>query len=355
MALVASVLALVGGLVVARRAAREPRAPAPAPAQAGDVDARAGGDAPGARVREANPPDATSPTASPSSTGSRLLAWGLGPGRVGRPGEREGHGESALRVAADARGTTFVLDAANGRVVQLLADGGVGADVRLPPGDALDVAAVGDGRLALLARGERGDGRIVLTSPDGRAGPAIELPGDVAAKARSVVVAGRDVYVESRSGEHRKVGDVSGRAEPAPALAPGAPTRDGEAFVTAILPSPDAGVVHVFVVDGKTRLQRWSRLVRPRVAVEGIVLAETDAAGVVYLVVTGAPPGGAEDARAAVLLCFDAARGDALGSVDLPVVLGAEAITDAHALDEGGVTLAIAARAGLRVERHACP
>ena len=189
---------------------------------------------------------------------------------------------------------------------------------------------------------------------DGRRARA-RAAAEVAAKARSVAVVGRDVYVESRTGEHRKVGDVDGRAEASPVLAPGAPTRDGKGYVTAILPSPESTDVHVFVVDRATGQQRWSRLVRPSVAVEGIVLADTDAAGVVHLVVTGAPRGTRGDERAALLVCLEASRGDMIGSVALPVELGAEAIVDGHVLDGGGVALGVTSRAGVRVERHACP
>jgi hypothetical protein len=302
--------------------------------------------------------DAPAPIDAGASSSARvatLLAWGSGPGRIGRPHEREGHGETPLRLAVDAHGTAHLLDGENGRVVRVLADGGVASDVRLPVPDPLAVAVADDGRLAFLSRAAAGTGRVTLTAPGGPAAVTLPLPDDVAAKARSVVVSGKDVYVESRSGELRRVGDVSGAADPSAPLAPGTPTRDGKAFVTARLASPEATEVHVFVIERATGLQRWSRLVRPSVAVEGIVLAETDASGVVYLVVTGRPPGGAVDDRAALLLCLEASRGDVAGSVELPVEIGPEAIVDARALDAGGVVLGVTSRAGLRVERHGCP
>lgn len=283
---------------------------------------------------------------------STLLGWGRGPGRIGRSHAEEGHGETTLRLAVDARGTAYLLDAENGRVVRLLADGGVADDVRLPVKDPLDVAVTKDGNLALLSRSGR-EGRVTLTGADGRPRGALDVPPDVAGRARSVVVSGDDVYVESRSGEHHRVGDVSGNVAPSPTLVPGLPTRDGKAFVTAILPSPQATDVHVFVLERATRAQRWSRLVRPSVAVEGIVLVDTDMAGEVYLIVTGRPRDG-EGPPVAELLCLEAERGDVVGSVALPVNLGPEVIADAKVLDGGGVVFTVASSAGLRVERHDC-
>lgn len=297
-------------------------------------------------------PVADARDAALSGTPNARFGWGSGPGNIGKPGAGEGHGETPFRLGVGADGTAYLLDGENGRVVRVLADGGAASDVRLPVKDPLDVAVTKDGDLALLSRTERG-GRVTVAGPDGRPRAALDVPEDVAGKARSVVVVGKDVYVESRSGEHRRVGDVSGVVDPSPAIAPGSPTRDGRAFVTAILPSPESTEVHVFVIDRATKLQRWSRLVRPALAVEGIVLADTDASGEVYLLVTGPPRNGGQDVRAE-LLCLGAEHGEVVGSVMLAVDVGAEAITDAKALDAGGIVFTVASRSGLRVERQDC-
>lgn len=293
---------------------------------------------------------------APAEHAPTSLAWGSGPGQIGRPPAKEGHGETPLRLDVDAEGTAYLLDGENGRIVRLFPDGGAAGDIRLPVRDPLDLAVAKDGSLALLEGGEDREGGVTLTSPDGRARGQLPLPDEVARTARSVVVRGDDVYVESRSGEHRRVGDTSGEPDPNLPLSPGSPTRDGRAFVTAILPSPDATDVHVFVVERATGLQRWSRLVRPALDVEGIVLADTDAKGDVYLIVTGRPrDGSADDALEAQLMCLEAERGDVVGNLPLPVSLGPESIADAKALDDGGVVFTVTSSSGLRVERHDCP
>lgn len=343
-------MACVGAAVVVTR--REQRSDAPSSSRtSGSVEGTPGAAEARPRAEDRVPVAEAEPTAAPERT-STLLEWGRGPKRIGKAHGDEGHGETSLRLAVDAQGSAYLLDGANDRVVRLLADGGA-SDVRLPVKDPLDVAVTKEGGLALLSREGR-DGRVTLTDANGRPVGTLALPEDVAGRARSVVVSGNDVYVESRSGEHRRVGDVSGVVDPTPTLVPGAPTRDGKAFVTAILPSPSATEVHVFVLERATRTQRWSRLVRPSVAVEGIVLADTDLAGDVYLIVTGKPRGGNEDRERAELLCLESERGDVVGSVALPVELGPEAIADAKVVDGGGVVFTVATRAGLRVERSDC-
>jgi hypothetical protein len=350
-------LAVVGALVLAYalvRVARDDRPasdPAGAPSSAPSTSA-ASDEAPAASAGSPLAVDAS--RAAAASPALATFTWGSGRGRIGRPDDgEEAHGETPLRLAVDAHGTAHLLDGENGRLLRVLPDGGLGDDVKLPVKDPVDVAVAKDGSLVLLARqGEEG-AKVTLAGPDGRARGTLVLPEDVAKDARSVVVSGKDVYVESHRGELTRVGDTSGAVDPSPALAPGHPTRDGKAFVSAILPSPDAHEVHVFVTDGASQRQRWSRLVRPTLAVEGISLADTDQAGVVYLVVTGAPPGGGDD-RMAQLLCLEPTRGDLLGSVDLSLDVGPEAIEDAKALDAGGVVLTVSSRAGLRVERHDC-
>lgn len=365
----ALLLALAAGgavaAVVALRAARTSDAPAPETSGAGEAGAResvavasASAFEPGARA------GGEDGAGGDGARGPTLLSWGKGPGHIGRPSAEEGHGETPLRLAVSADGTAYLLDPENGRIVRVLPDGGAGEDVRLPVREPLDLAVGKDGSLALLSGKDGKDGKVTLAGPDGRARAELALPEDMARAARSVAVRGSDVYVETRNGEHRRVGNVSGGVDPGMPLAPGAPTRDGRAFVTAILPSPDSPDVHVFVIDGATRAQRWSRLVRPAVAVEGIQLADTDASGDVYLIVTGEPRGGggggaegagAEGALAAQLLCLDGERGDVVGAMALPVKLGPENIVDAKALERGGVVFTVASKAGLRVERHDCP
>lgn len=351
---VVAALVLAG---VAVRASRDER-PTGSPADPSDPAGSAAQGAASAETPAASAGATLAIDASRAAAAEPPLArfgWGSGKGRIGMPHDgEEGHGETPLRLAVDGQGTAHLLDGENGRIVRVLPDGGLGDDVKLPVRDPVDVAVAKDGSLVLLSRQGEDAAKLTLAGPDGRTRGSLLLPEDVAKDARSVVVSGKDVYVESHSGELTRVGDTSGAVDPNPTIAPGHPTRDGKAFVTAILPSPDSHEVHVFVMDAATQRQRWSRLVRPTVAVEGISLADTDQAGVVYLVVTGTPAGGGEDDRVAQLLCLEPTRGDLLGSVDLSLDVGPEAIEDGKALDSGGVVFTVSSRAGMRVERHDC-
>src|SRR5690606_7082078 len=110
---------------------------------------------------------------------------------------------------ADADGALALLDRGNGRVVRLRADGQLDHDVRLSMKEPRDVALMKDGSLAVLdARG----GAVTLVTPEGKTRHALPLPPGAADHARSVVVSGRDVYVESSRGELTRIGDVLGNA-----------------------------------------------------------------------------------------------------------------------------------------------
>jgi hypothetical protein len=283
------------------------------------------------------------------------LGWGRGAGRIGAPDEEEGEGETPLRLATDAEGNVVLLDGENDRLVRLGPDGSPRSDVALPVKHPKDVAMAKDGTFLLLdSDPDAARGDVVLVGPDGKTRGKLPIPAELAKTARSVVVSGKDVYVESYRGELTRVGDASGAVDKAPKEAPGQPTRDGRGYLSARLVDEEPGAVHVYMVERDSLEQRFSRQVRPRVLVEGIFLIDTNAAGVIYLGVTGSAGGAAPGTYAAQLLCLEPEHGEVVGSVDLPVTVGPEAILDAKALDSGGVVYSVFTREGIRVERRDC-
>lgn len=325
---------------------------------AASVSAARGGDADSATSEApgAVPPSTAPLDPSPEKRGGpRVLAtlgWGRGPGQIGLPAEEEGHGETRLRLAAGGGGVVL-LDAENQRLVRLGADGKPGSDVRLPMKEPRDVAITKDGTILLLDA-DKDRASVSLLGADGAGRGKLPVSPEIAATSRGVMVSGNDVYVESMRGELRRIGDLTGKPDPNAATAPGQPTRDGRGYVTALLPSPDAGFVHVYVVERGSLAQRFSRELRPRLSVEGIFLVDTNASGVIYIGVTGSIPGSGPAAVGAELLCLEPERGEVLGAVDLPVRIGPEAILDAKALDAGGVVYSVFTKLGLRIERHDC-
>jgi hypothetical protein len=295
-------------------------------------------------------PPASMGTTSPGRT-LRTLSWGSKEGQIGLPEEDEAHGETPLRLAAGAGGLAL-LDNENQRVVRLGEDGQPRGGVRLPVSHARDVAVTKDGSLLLLD----GDGsQAVLVTPSGAPRGKLPIPSGLAEKSRSLLVSGNDVYVESYKGVLTRIGDVSGNADPNPADAPGLPTREGRGFVTARIANPESGAVHVYAIDRGSLAQRFSREISPRIFVEGIFLVDTNAAGTIYIGVTGAVPGAPAESTSAQLICLEPEHGEILGTVDLPVRVGPEAILDAKALDAGGVVYSVFTKQGVRVERHDCP
>jgi hypothetical protein len=294
----------------------------------------------------------SSPTTATNGHVVRKLGWGSHAGQIGLPAADEAHGETPFRLAAGADGLAL-LDNENQRVVRLGHDGQPRSDVRMPIKHARDVAVAKDGSLLLLDAD--GAQSVMLVTPAGAPRGKLPIPNGLAEKSRSLFVAGDDVYVESYKGVLTRVGDVSGNADPNPAEAPGQPTREGRGFVTARIANPESGKVHVYVVERGSLAQRFSREIGSRLFVEGIFLVDTNAAGTIYIGVTGGAPGSTRDAASAQLICLEPEHGEVLGAVDLPVRVGPEAILDAKALDAGGVVYSVFTKEGIVVERQDCP
>lgn len=311
---------------------------------------------PAAAERSASVPSASAPRIATSAAAGNVLAtlgWGSGPGRIGRPEEEEGHGETPLRLTTDSAGNVLLLDPVNDRLVRLGPDGKPLPDVRLPIKEPRDVGVAKDGTVLLLDADAQRGGSVVLLGPDGQQ-KSLPLPPGSARSARALVTSGNDVYLEAYNGELTRLGTAQGVADPNPTMAPGRPTRDGRGYLSALIADPESGRVHVYVVENPSQQQRFSRLLHTTMFVEGIFLVDTSLAGTIYLGITGNVPGGAPDVTSAQLLCLEPEKGEILGGVDLPVNVGEEAILDAKALDGGGVVFSVHSRQGMRIERHDC-
>lgn len=303
-------------------------------------------------------PNAAAVPARDAGAGQRAaaiatLGWGNGAGNIGKPEEDEGHGETPLRLATDGAGRILLLDGVNRRVVRLGSDGKSVTDLEIPIDDPRDLAVTKDGTVLLLDS-DPGRANVSVLGPNGKVQTTLPLPKETASSSRALVVSGNDVFVEAYNGELTRVGSTRGVADPKPALVPGWPMRDGTGYLNALIPDPDSGRVHVYVVERATEEQRWSKLLAPALAVEGIFLADTSAAGTIYLGITGDVRGARRDQTSAMLLCLEPLHGEVIGAIDLPVNIGPEAILDAKALESGGVVLSIHTKAGVRVERHDC-
>lgn len=303
---------------------------------------------------EKPPPSASTPvpiqTAAPapaSSPGARVTSvesvTTLGWDRVGLPDEGEAHGETPFRIAAEPSGVVL-LDDENHRLLRIGHDGRARAEIRLSA-HARDVAVAKDGTIFVLT-----DTGITAVGTDGRPRASLPLDPALAERSRSVLVSGDDVFVESTRGQISRIGDVRGSAAPSPVEVPGLPMRDGRGWLTARIPNARTGTLHVYVVERGSEAQRFSREIRPGLFVEGIPIVDSDANGVIHVVVTGTR----DDGDAAMLLCIEPQRGDVIGTVDLPV-RGPDVILDGKALADGGVVYSVFTREGIRVERASCP
>ena len=272
----------------------------------------------------------------------RSLGWGNGPGQIGLARDDEAHGETSLRLAAAADGIAM-LDDENHRIVRMAPDGSFRADIRLGArAKARDVAIAKDGSFYVL-EGEDENSRVGIFASDGASRGNVALPPEVAKTSRSVLVSGSDVFVESTRGEVTRLGDVS--------PVPGLPMRDGHGWLTARITSARKGTLHVYVVEKGSDAQRFSREIRPRLFVESIPLIDSDANGIIYVVVSGPR----DAVTVSTLLCIEPEHGEVVGSVDLPVRFGSEVILDGKALDAGGIVYSVFTKDGIRLEQQGCP
>ena len=319
-------------------------------AVAADAPTPTSGAAPAARPQPRLEHVASAPASLTPDNGHVLteLTWGSGPSQFGRPTEEEGQ-DTGVNMTVDSKGDIVLLDRVNGRILRVAADGKFAGAMPLPNGGAVDVAVAKDGTLAVLG-GEQPQ-RVTLLGVDGNVLGSLRAESENG-PFRGVTVAGRDVFAESHSGELVRLGDIQGADDGRHTLPEGRPMRDGHGFLSAVISDAEAGTLHVYVLEGEPLHQRFSRQAQLNLTVEGLFLVDTDAAGVIYIGLTGMAPS-TRTPRLARLVCFEPQRGNVVGTVDLPIK-PEETIVDAAVPDSGGMSYAVWTRNGLRLVHAEC-
>jgi streptogramin lyase len=294
-------------------------------------------------------PTATSPVVVSGSTSGpnkalpppQEIPWGTGSGALGRTSPAEGNPEAPMSVAVGPDGTRWVLDQVNDRIVRYGKDGKVIDTLPLTVKGAQDIVATKDGGAAVLDR--LADKRVALYGPDGKPRGALTLEGKGLAEggaATGVFVDGEGVYVEREHEQLVKVGDTKGNADPDRKEIPGRPTRDGGGYVRAWLGEIPGQRAFVTFTDKQPEAHRFTRQIHTALVSSGIVLLDTDRAGVVYLGVIGgkASPNGELGEPTITLYCLEPAHGAPIGQTTAPANTGPEeTFRDLAVQDEGGV------------------
>lgn len=282
--------------------------------------------------------------------------WGSGPDQLGRDRPSEANPEAPMSFTVDGAGNVLVLDQVNGRLVRFGRDGGVVGTVRLPLRAPQDIAVARDGTLVVLDR--LGDAAVAIVEPDGRVRATLPLVGNglsEGAQATAVIVDGENIYVEREHGPLVRVGDTHGHVDEQRSEVPGRPTRDGRSYISAALIEAPAGRFYVNAVDRTTGEHRFTREIRVDLSLWGIVLLDTDRAGMIYVAVLGERPGSAPSVPAVRLLCLDPMDGRPIGQANLPANTDPdETFREMTVLDEGGVVYALRNEEGVNFQRFDC-
>ena len=142
---------------------------------------------------------------------------------------------------------------------------------------------------------------------------------------------------------------------------PGRPTRDGRSYVSAtVVDHGPTGRVTLSAWDRPGRTHRYTRVLTLGSAVRGLVLLDSDRAGVIYLGALGnfgavSDPASGERALAVKLLCVEPVTGRVTGQNTLPASEGPEeSFREFSVLDDGGVLYLRRTGEGAAVEAWSC-
>jgi hypothetical protein len=353
-------LALVLGVVLVSR--RGGSSPTDTQAESGDTSAPgAPGVAPrptsGARGVKADPGQPRSEPRPAGVLGS--YGWGSGEAQLGRDRPTEGNPTAPMSLTVDLAGNVLVLDQVNGRLVRLGPDGKPRDTLPLTVQSAQDVAVARDGTIAVLDR--FADKTVALHDPTGKPIGNLPLEGkglEQGGLGTGLFVDGDSVYVEAEHGPLIRVGGLDGKSDPERPQLPGRPSRDGKAFLSANLGPRGGNKVYVHAVERASRQQRFSREYALHLPVLSILLLDSDAAGVIYLAVSGEvahPPEEVRPAHWVRLLCLDPLDGSPLGMADLPSSsMPEETFRDFAVADNGGVLYSVRTPEGVTLQHYTC-
>lgn len=270
------------------------------------------------------------------------IAWGTGSGALGHKLPSEGNPEGPMAMSIGPDGTRWVLDQVNDRIVRYSKDGKVIDTLPLTVKGAQDIVATKDGGAVVLDR--LGDKRLVVIGPDGKPRGALTLEGKGLTEggaATGVFVDGDKIYVEREHEQLVKVGDTKGNADPDRKEIPGRPTRDGGGFIRAWLGEVPGQRAFVTFTNKEPESHRFTRQLNTAFVATGIVLLDTDRAGIIYLGVIGgkaSPSGELEGEPFITLYCLEPAHGAPIGTATAPANSSPEeTFRELAVQDEGGV------------------
>ncbi len=294
--------------------------------------------------------EAVTASASPSNEPVRF-GWGSGPNDLGRDRPKEGNPEAPMSLAIDSKGTRWVLDQVNKRLVRVDANG-----KHLPPLELLlqaaqDLAIAKDGTAAVMDR--LVDKSVALISPEGKPMGELPLIGKGLTEGGAVTgvfIDGLNIVAERAHGDSVRLGSITGKRDEARTEVPGRPTRDARAYLTASIVSAAEGTVMLTVIDAATRAHRFTRQYTMPAAASSIVLLDGDVHGTVYLgAMLGTQP------LSTAVLCVDALDGHPLGLAKLPVNSSAdETFREVAISDDGDIVMLVRAENGAGLLRASC-
>lgn len=314
----------------------------------------------GANARVKPQADAGAPGLTAAEPGVLAnFGWGSGAGNLGRSRPEEANPEAPMSLAVDSKGTTWILDQVNQRIVRVDKQGQPAGEVPLTLQAAQDIAIADDGTAVVIDR--LVDKSIALMSPDGTLKGELPLEGkglEEGGAATGIFTDGDDVYVEREHSDLVRVGNTSGTADGERPEVPGRPSRDGKAWLSANIVDGPAGQVLVTAIEREGQQHRFTRQYTLGAPVMMLNLLDSDASGIIYLGSVVEVAGSSPDApRFGIqLMCLDPLDGRPLGRVMLPTGEGPdETVRELVVRDEGGVLYLQRTEAGAQVRVVNCP
>lgn len=240
-----------------------------------------------------------------------------------------------MSLSVDRQGRVVVLDNVNGRLVRLSPRGDVETTVPLTVQAPQDVAVAPDGTTVVLDR--LVDKSVALFSPDGKLVGELPVEGkniDEGGSVTGVFADDTGVYVERQHGELTRIGDTKGQADTTRDTVPGRPSRDGKAFLSALIVDAAQGRATVTAVNRPSLAHRFTREVGFGGQLLHLSLLDSDQSGIIYF--AGQVQRPAPSPPALVVWCLDPVDGRPLGKVEAPANDDADETFDELAVAETG-------------------
>jgi hypothetical protein len=295
----------------------------------------------------------TMPTPASTTNVFAKEKWGSGLDELGRLRAKESNPEAPMSLAPGPNGQVIVLDQVNGRLVKLGPDGKPIGTTRTTLAAPQDVATAKDGTTAVLDR--LADKTVQIVGPDGNVLGALPIEGKGIAEGGGVTgvfVDGDKVYVEREHQQLVLVGDTSGRPSDARTEIPGRPSRDGQSYLNAWIDSPPTTSLYVTSTQRDPQAHRFTRQVTLIETAIGLLLLDTDRAGIIYV---GALGEASDGSQSIVLVCLEPQHGEILGETTLPPsTMPEETFRTMIVQDSGGVLYAMPTEGGEEILRADC-